>query len=173
VNDHPDHIVLVGTMGTGKTTVGRPLAQRLGRPFVDSDAVLQAHTGRTAAEIVRRDGVDALHRLEVDALVEALADAHPSVIAAAGSVGEVANLRARLPRGTRVVWLRARPATLKRRALSGEHRPFVHDDPEAVARLDAQRREGYEALADAVVDTDEGTPDDLVDAVIPALGEHG
>jgi shikimate kinase len=172
VSDHAGHIVLVGTMGAGKTTVGRPLAQRLGRPFVDSDAALQAHTGRTAAEIARHDGVDALHRLEVDALVEALADTPPSVIAAAGSVGEVANLRALLPPGTRVVWLRARPATLKRRAPSGKHRPFV-SDPEAVARLDAQRRDAYAALADAVVDTDEGTPNELVDAVVTALGEHG
>jgi shikimate kinase len=155
------HVVLVGSMGAGKTTVGRLVAAHLGRPFVDSDVVLRARTGRTAAQIAASDGTDVLHRLEADSLMGAVHASEPGVIAAAASVADVPALRARLPARTRVVWLRARPATLKRRALAGAHRPFVHDDPDAVARLDAARRDAYAAVANIVVDADDREPDEI------------
>jgi len=154
-------VVVIGSMGSGKTSVARRLAERLGRPFLDNDATLQAHTGCTAAEIFARDGADALHRMEAAALFAAVAAPEPAVIAAAASVGDLDGLRERLGPGTGVVWLRARPATLKRRALAGSHRPFVHGDPDAVARLDAARRGAYEAAADVVLDAENRTVDEL------------
>ncbi|HEY4752428.1 MAG TPA: shikimate kinase, partial [Candidatus Limnocylindrales bacterium] len=67
------HVVLLGTMGSGKTTVGRLLAERLGRPLRDSDPEIEAATGYTAREIRDRDGPDALHDLEARLLLSTLA----------------------------------------------------------------------------------------------------
>ena len=60
-------------MGAGKTTIGKPLAERLSRPFVDNDELLFRRTGRNAAEIEASEGADALHREEAGALLDAIA----------------------------------------------------------------------------------------------------
>lgn len=158
-------------MGSGKTTVGPVLADRLGRRFVDNDEVLSSRTGRSAAEIAGADGADALHREEAGALLDALgADGEPAVVAAAGSVVDDEGVQARLGADDiEVVWLRAHPSTLRRRALSGAHRPFVHDDPSAIARLDGKRRPRYQEVADVVVDVDDREAADIVDEVVRAL----
>src|SRR5689334_14413518 len=67
------HVVLMGLMGSGKSTVGRPLAARLDRPFVDNDDRLAARTGQTAREVAAAEGADALHAREAAVLVDALA----------------------------------------------------------------------------------------------------
>ena len=82
----PRHIVLVGLMGTGKTTTGRLVAARLGRRLLDSDEMVEARTGRTVREIWRDEGEPAYRVLETAALQEALAATDPLVIAAAGGV---------------------------------------------------------------------------------------
>ena len=69
------HLVLVGLMGSGKTTVARIAAERLGRQVIDSDAVIEGATGRTVREIFADDGEDAFRAFETAALLEALADA--------------------------------------------------------------------------------------------------
>ena len=157
-------------MGAGKTTVGRTLATRLSRPFVDNDELLHRRTLRTAAEIESADGADALHREEARSLLDALASGDGEVLAAAASVVDDRSVRERLAEGdVQVVWLRAHPSTLRRRTLAGSHRPFVKDDPAAVARLDGQRRDAYAEVADAVVDVDDRAPDDIVDELARAL----
>ena len=82
----PGHVVLVGMMGTGKTTVGRLLADRLGRPFFDSDEMVEARTGHTVAELFAASGESGFRSEESAALADGLADPIPSVIAAAGGV---------------------------------------------------------------------------------------
>src|SRR5215208_4289943 len=77
------HVVVVGLMGSGKTTVGRALADRLGWPFRDSDPEIQAVTGRTVRELRDDLGVDAMHDLEADQLLDALAAPGPAVVAPA------------------------------------------------------------------------------------------
>jgi shikimate kinase len=158
-------------MGSGKTTVGAPLARRLGLRFVDNDEVLMSRTGQTATELSGRDGAETLHREEASAFLEALERAdQPVVVAAAASVVDDAAVRARLTRDdVEVVWLRAHPSTLRRRALAGAHRPFVHDDPSAIARLDGERRPRYTEVADVVVDVDERGPDEIVDEIVEGL----
>ncbi len=150
--------------------MGARLARRLDRPFVDSDAALIDDQGRSAAEIAGRDGPATLHREEVAGLFAALTSAEASVVAAAASVVDDPAVRARLGRDdVTTVWLRAAPATLRRRASTGNHRPFVGDDPAAVERLDRERRARYESVADVVVDVDRRTPEQLAAEIDAAL----
>lgn len=147
------HVVLVGLMGTGKTTVGRVLARRLGRPFIDSDEQVEARTGRTVREIWSEDGEAAFRRLEAEALREALAAAVPSVIAAAGGVVLDRGNRAMLRNGATVAWLRAEPEELVVRATGDRHRPLLDGDPLAVLRrMAADRAPLYAEVADVVVE---------------------
>ena len=75
-------------MGSGKTTVGERLAVALGRVFHDSDRSIESQTGRSGREIAETDGVDALHGLEKEVLIDSLSVEQPAVIAAAASVIE-------------------------------------------------------------------------------------
>ena len=157
------HLVLVGMMATGKTTIGRAVARRTGRPFVDSDAQIEAQTGLTVREIFEREGEPAFRRLEADALADALAIEQPAVIAAAGGVVLSPHNRARLKHAGTVVWLRADPRTLARRVRPDDHRPLLGDDPlDVLTRLAAERRHLYEEVADHVVDVDRRDKRDLV-----------
>ena len=160
--------MLIGMMGSGKTTVGRRLAAALGRPLVDSDAQVEARTGRTVREIFESDGEAAYRVLEREALVDALAEAEPSVVAAAGGVVLDPGNRAVLQEAGTVVWLRARPEVLARRVSAGrDHRPLLGDDPlAALRRLDAERRPLYEEVADLVVDVDDLSTRQVVTAVL-------
>jgi shikimate kinase len=160
-------------MGSGKTTVGRMVAERLGRAFLDSDEAIEARTGRTVREIFAAEGEAAFRRLESDVLAEALARPEPSVIAAAGgTVLAAENRRAMRDHADRVVWLRARPATLAARVASGAHRPLLDEDPEGVlARLDAQREPLYREVADVVIDTADLRPNDVAERVLALIAE--
>ena len=162
------HLVLVGLMGSGKTTVARIAAERLGRHVVDSDAVIEKATGRTVREIFADDGEDAFRTLESAALLDALASPVPAVIAAAGGVVLREENRAALKESSaRVVWLCASPALLVERAASGGHRPLLDADPAGtLQRMHDQRHELYREVADAVVLVDNRSPNEVAEAVL-------
>ena len=160
------HVVLVGLMGSGKTTVGRLLAARLGRPFLDSDEQVEARTGRTVREIFETDGEKAFRRLEAAALADAAARPAPAVIAAAGGVVLDPGNRDLLRSTGTIVWLRADAHRLVDRAVAGAHRPLLAEDPEgALLQMQSDRRPLYEAVADHVVDVGDRTPEQLAEHI--------
>jgi shikimate kinase len=159
-------VVLVGMMATGKTTVGRAVAERLGRPFLDSDDLIERRTGRTVREIFESDGEQAFRALESQVLREALSGDAPAVIAAAGGAVLDAENRRWLKRNGTVVWLRAEPSVLARRIGADDHRPLLAVDPDAtLRRLHAERLPLYREVADVVVDVDGLVPGEVVDRV--------
>ncbi len=169
-DDGPDRIVLVGMMGVGKTTVGQALARQRGWDFVDSDAQIEARTGRTVAEIWAADGEPAFRRMESAVLAAALAHERPAVVAAAGGVVLDAVNRSALGRTGPVVWLRAKPETLAARVGSGGHRPLLDDDPSGVlARLVVDRAALYAEVADVTIDIDDLDADEIVARVDKAV----
>ncbi|CAN5642030.1 hypothetical protein BH10ACT1_BH10ACT1_24410 [soil metagenome] len=150
----PGNVVLVGLMGSGKTTVGKKVAKLIGRRFVDADVELEARTGRSVADWFT-DGEDAFRSAEADLLAALLQDPEPLVIGAGGGVVVRAENRERLgAAGTTVVYLHGEPSFLASRAQAKPHRPLLADaDPEELfAALHLERDPWYRAVADAVVE---------------------
>lgn len=166
-------VVLVGMMGSGKTTVGKRLASRLGCRFVDTDDLVVAAAGKPVRAIFEHDGEPEFRRLESAALVEALSSGDELVVAAAGgTVLSEANRAAMREHAACVVWLDADVATLGQRTARGAHRPLIDDDPQAkLATLDRERRALYESVADVRVDTAGLDVDEVVSAAAAALAK--
>jgi shikimate kinase len=165
------HVVLVGGMAVGKTTVGRALAEALGRPLRDSDADLEASRGEAGRAVAAEEGVGELHRWEAEHLLSALASPEPVVVAAAASVVDDERTLGVLAE-TFVVWLRARPGTAAARLDPADHRRRLGADPaDDLADLNARRAPRYGSVADLTVDVDGLTPGAVVDTVLAALAD--
>jgi len=163
----PRHLVLVGLMGAGKTTVGAGCATRLERPFVDTDDLVEVLAGRTVAELFAA-GERAFRDVERQAVADASASPTPLVIACGGGAVLDADNRTALRATGFVVWLRAGPAVLADRVRDDAvHRPLLADGPlPTLVRLAETRDAAYRAVADAEVSTEERTPDAVADAVV-------
>ncbi len=169
-----DRLVLVGMMGAGKTTVGRALADRLGWAFVDTDAEVEAATGRSVEERFAEAGEPAFRADERRALATALSDGGPVVVSAGGGAVVDEGSRRLLSRSATVVWLRADPTTLAARVGDGTGRPLLAGGAAAgLAALDARRRPLYAAVADVVVDVDDLDVDGVVGRVLAARTAAG
>jgi shikimate kinase len=155
--------VIIGPMGSGKTTLGRRLAESLHRRFLDSDLQIGEMTGRTGREIAAVDGVDELHRLERAVLLDGLAMTEPVVIAAAASVVDDEMARARLGE-TFCVLVTADPAVLAERVTRGGHRRQVSRF-EHLERRDPLFRE----VADLVIDTGALAPEEALQQALAAM----
>lgn len=162
-----DHLVLVGLMGSGKSSVGRRVADALGRPFVDTDLVIERRVGRSIREIFADEGEESFRDMESAVLSEVLSASTASVIATGGGV--VGRERNRdLLSAHRVVWLRATIDTLSTRLVSGRsRRPLLDGDVRRrLIDLDDQRRDHYHAVASVTVDVDDRSLDDVVREVL-------
>jgi shikimate kinase len=165
-----EHVFIVGMMGSGKTTIGRLLAERLGWRHLDSDEQVERDTGQTVPEIFAQRGEPAFRAAEARALAAAALADTPTVVSVAGGAVLDAGNRQVLRRGGVIVWLRARVETLAQRVGDGAGRPLLGDDPAAaLRRLYAQRRPVYEELAQVVVDVDGVDARTVADRVLAAL----
>lgn len=153
--DRTRPLVLVGPMGAGKSTVGRGIAQRLGRLFIDLDARIEAHAQASIAEIFERDGEPAFRALERDLLAQCL-QAPASVIATGGGAVLDAESRRRLREHAQVVHLHASVDAQLRRLEGDTARPLLaRGDRRAVLQaLAAQRDALYREVATLAIDTD-------------------
>ena len=143
------HVVLLGAMGVGKTTIGRALAEALRCCFLDSDVRLTELTGEDGRSIAAAKGVATLHELEARILHDALRESPPAVIAAAASVVDSDSAVAALM-GHRCVWLRASDAVVTQRRDAGSHR---RSTTIAERRQLVRREPTYSMLSGLHIDT--------------------
>jgi shikimate kinase len=165
-------VVLLGMMGAGKTTIGRELARATGWPMADNDDLVRQLTGREPAAIAIEDGEDALHDVEAAAFVAALDRPPPLIVTVAGAMVERDEIRERLPDAGHVVWLRARPETLRARIGSGRGRRPEAVDPAWLAARAAEREPLFQAVADQVIDVDDVEPAEVAATILRVIEER-
>ncbi|MFH1023050.1 MAG: shikimate kinase [Planctomycetota bacterium] len=165
------HVVLIGFMATGKSTVGRLLARRLNLKFTDLDREIEQQEGRTVPEIFRERGEPAFRRLE-RAMVRKFAARRGCVIATGGGVilspANVRTLRAMGP----VIELRSDPAVILRRIRVPGNRPLLDKNPrERIRGLLRLRIPLYTKAADAVVNTSQFHPGRILGEIERAIAD--
>ncbi|MFF6871797.1 shikimate kinase [Streptomyces sp. NPDC012450] len=161
-------VVLVGPMGSGKSTVGALLAERLGAPYRDTDADIVAAEGREISDIFVEDGEERFRALERAAVARAVAE-HEGVLALGGGAVLDAGTRELLA-GLPVAYLSMDVEEAVRRVGLGAARPLLAVNPRRQWReLMEARRHLYTEVARAVVTTDDRTPEEVADAVLSAL----
>lgn len=168
-------IVLVGFMGSGKSTVGRWLADLLGWEFIDFDEEIERATGRSIPELFREEGEPAFRALEAE-LTEELSGLDGAVLAPGGGWVTQPELLDVLGPGTYVVWLRISPeAALERVGADRTRRPLLAGpDPLARAnRLIRSREPLYRRVADMAVDVDGRDVEDIVREIVDRLDAVG
>ena len=168
----PRSVLLVGLMGAGKSAIGRRLAARLGLPFRDADAEIEAAAGMSVAEIFARFGEPAFRDGERRVIARLLAGP-PMVIATGGGAFVDAATREVSRRLATSIWLRVPLPILVRRVAGREGRPLLagQNPAEVLAKLSAARDPIY-AQADVVVDCSDEPADGTTSRVLAALSAH-
>jgi shikimate kinase len=166
-SSHHHSIALIGLSGTGKSSVGRLLAVRLGWPLLDTDALIVQSAGREIAQIFAVEGEARFRDIEAAALHQAL-EVRPTVVATGGGIVLRAENRALLRERAFVVWLDAPTAVLVARLQAhDEERPLLQGD--AVVRLDALRTARaalYAEVADLQIETNGRTVEAICEEVM-------
>jgi shikimate kinase len=165
------HLVVVGMMGCGKSTVGRLLSLRVGADFLDTDDLVVRERGASVAEIFENEGEERFRYYESQVVRRVLALERPTVIALGGGTllsGENQDL---VRKSADSLWLKASPTTLLGRLSGDLSRPllgstFCEVDLETALR---RREPGYETVASIVVETDHLTCDAVVERIFHAL----
>ncbi|MBC7267003.1 MAG: 3-dehydroquinate synthase [Coriobacteriia bacterium] len=167
------HIFLTGFMGSGKSTVGRIVAERLGLPFVDLDAEIERVAGASVADIFRAEGEEGFRAAEHRALSDAVRR-DDAVIACGGGVVLRDENRRLLKEHGRVVYLAVSAEEALARIGDAADRPLLAGDARAIApRILDARLALYRATADITVDTTGRTPQEVADEVVKLLQGSG
>ena len=167
----PDrNVVLIGFMGTGKSSVGRELARRWGFRFLDTDSIIRNQFGKSIAEIFSVFG-EPFFRDQEFATLTKLLHCHRSVIATGGGLVIQPRNVALLSELGVTIWLRADPATIFERVSRNKNRPLLQTaNPEdTLARLLTERAPLYESAADLVVDSSGLSHHEVAERVIAGL----
>jgi len=159
-------VYLVGMMGSGKTSTGRPLAERLGYGFVDADAVIEQAAGCSIPDIFDRDGEAGFRSLESQVL-SAISQRHSLVVATGGGVVTQPENWGMLHSGI-VIWLDVVPDQLLQRLIADSTvRPLLQTaDPEAALNALLNERRPLYAEADLTVVINDETPEAVADGIL-------
>lgn len=162
-------IILVGPPSSGKSTIGRQLAERLGIAFIDVDEVIEQRTGKTIGDIFATDGEPAFRELETATTLEVLGDLQKRVISLGGGAVTSDMIRAAL-KPYRVVWLQVGIAAAAERIGLNTARPLLLGNVRGqLIKLMREREPLYAEVATISLATDHHGPDELVNSIIEQL----
>lgn len=166
-----DNIILIGFMGSGKSTVGIKLSYRVRRPLEDTDKLIEKSEGRTISEIFAADGEEYFRKAETECLKKLLQMADGRIISVGGGLPVRTENHALLKQLGCVVYLRATAETIYERVKHDTTRPLLQgDDPQEKIRALLRERAGiYEKVSDIVIDVDNKDFDTILDEMIKAM----
>ena len=167
-NSSPKLIVLIGLMGSGKTTVGRALATKLNLDFADSDEAIEKSAKTSVREIFTEQGEPVFRQLESQALADLCAGESAMVLAVAGGAIVAASNRELLQKYAEcIIWLDAPTPTLVSRTGRGQHRPLLDGDPiGSLNKMRQDREHLYQELATHHLVTQSLSISQVVDQII-------
>lgn len=167
-------VALIGFMGTGKTAVGKALAKKLGKEFVELDTLIEQKEGKPITEIFQQEGEIRFRELEIEATRQVTSRKNLVIACGGGLVLNWINI-ARLRPEAVVVYLTASPNVILKRTLSdGETRPLlkVPDKMDRIRELLLFRKPFYERAADITIDTSNLDIDSVVQKIIDELKKY-
>lgn len=168
------NLTLIGYRATGKTTLARLLARRLGWDWIDADVEIERRAGKSIARIFAEEGEPAFRDLEASVIAD-LCRQTRLVLAAGGGAPLRAENRQRMREAGKVIWLQARPETIHLRmtgdATTAGRRPNLTNQGGLgeIVQLLGQREPVYRQSADLEVDTEGKTPDELAELILARL----
>jgi shikimate kinase len=165
-------IVLVGLMGSGKSTVGKRIAQQLGYEFADSDDLVASTAGKSVRDIFSEDGEAVFRKIESDAIRSVLADGKSPIVFATGGGAVISSENRKIisDHALHVVWLDASVDDLVVRTKSGAARPLLDGDAsKTLQSLSDQRSAWYEEVATLRIDTRGKSVTKVCSAVLEAI----
>jgi len=166
-----NHVLLIGFMGAGKSTVGGIVAAALGLPLIDLDRLIEEREGRTVREIFDNDGESVFRELESAALAS-LVGAERSVVACGGGVVLADDNRAIMSGLGTVVYLIVSAGETIARVGSDSARPLLQRGALPASQLLASRESLYAAAADVCIDTVGRTPEQVAELVVAAVSDE-
>lgn len=167
------NIYLVGFMGTGKTTVGKILAEKLGREFVEMDEEIEKEEGKKIVDIFRQNGESYFRKIEKEVLKRIASCFNLVVSCGGGVIVDKENLKILKETGV-VICLKAKPSIIYERTKKTKERPLLNvpDPLKKIKELLAKRAPFY-AKADYFVDTSTLTPEEVSEEIIKILKNEG
>ncbi len=159
-----DNLVLIGFMGSGKTTFGKAFAKQLGMDFLDADEYIVEQAGKTIPEIFAQDGENAFRVLETEVLKRFRDNLSNTVLATGGGMPLCQENARLLKEIGKVVYLTATPKEIYERVKGDSNRPLLQgNNPyEKICNLMKQRKSVYEKVSDVVVDTNSNDLDEII-----------
>ena len=165
-------IALIGFMGTGKTAAGKALAERLGKEFIELDALIELKAGKTIPEIFQQDGEIAFRGLEIGVTKEVSQRKNAVIACGGGVVLNKINID-RLKEECLIVYLTASPRVILKRTSGDENRPLLKTTERAlrIRELLKFRKPFYERAADITINTSKLDITSVVEQIINKLKE--
>ncbi len=166
-----NNIVLIGFMGSGKTTVGIRLSYRIRRVIEDTDKLIERHWGKSISDIFAQDGEEVFRQSETQMLTRLVDKLNNHIISVGGGTPIREENRELLKQLGTVVYFRVKPETVYNRLQGDTTRPLLQcENPlEKIGTLLQARKDAYESCADVIIDVDDLSMDEVIEKLLKQI----